>query len=381
MTQRAYKYRIYPTDEQKHQLAVDFGSARWVWNHALDMRQKAYQRRGESLNSIGISRHITQLKKTAQYGWLKDCASTVLAQKLRDLDTAYTNFFQGCAKFPRFKRKDHAQSVRYQMDQRQIDRTYTPGKLLKVTGLGELDAIWSRTPKGKPKMVTISMDVTGKYFISFSVEELILPLPKTKKAAGIDIGIKDVIVTSDGWHSGAPKYTRQYASQLRMAQKHLARKKKGSNRWHRQRVKVARIHAKITDSRKDFLHKLTTGLVREYDFIGIEDLNVSGMMKNRCLSKSVADVGMFELKRQLEYKCDWYGKKLVQISRWAPTTKTCSGCGQLHDMPLSERVMSCDCGLTIDRDHNAAINVLNSARSVEYTRGAASSGEATQVAA
>lgn len=383
MTQRAYKYRIIPTAEQKHQLAIAFGHARFVWNFALSMRRKACKRRGESLNSVGVSRLITRLKKTSRYGWLKDCPATVPGQKLRDMDTAYSNFFLGRAKFPTFKKKDNAQSIRYQMDQRQIDRMFKAGGLLKITGLGEIDVKWSRIPKGKPKMVTVSLDSAGRYFVSMSVEELILPLPKTKKAAGIDIGIKDVIVSSDGWHSGAPKYTRQYAARLRTAQKHLSRKKRGSNRWHRQRVKVARIHAKITDSRKDFLHKLTTRLVREFDFIGIEDLNVSGMMKNRCLSKAVADAGMFELKRQLEYKAAWYGKEVVQVSRWEPTTKTCSACGQLHDMPLSERVMSCDCGLTMDRDHNAAINVLAAAGRVadDNPRGADSSGATVQAAA
>ena len=372
MTQRSYKYRIYPTDSQKKQLAIDFGCARWVFNHALSMRQKAYQRRGESMNSIALSRHITALKKTTRYGWLKDAASTVITQKLRDMDTAYRNFFTGRAKFPNFKRKNHAQSVRYQLDQRIIDTTYSPGKLLKLTGLGEINVVWSRIPSGKPKMATVSKDATGKHWVSMSIEELILPMPKTKKSVGIDIGIKDVIVTSDGQFSGAPKYTKQYAKQLRAEQKSLSRKKKGSVRWHKQRVIVARVHAKIANSRKDFLHKLTTGLVRDYDFIGIEDLNVSGMLKNRCLSKAVADVGMFELKRQLEYKCAWYGKQLVQISRWAPTTKACSSCGQVHDMPLSKRIMNCGCGLELDRDWNAAINVLKSAGNVG--RGVESSG-------
>jgi len=358
MTRRAYKFNFTPTGDQKALLEQYFGSARWVWNHALNMRSKAYKRRGENLNSISLSRHLTQLKKTSRYQWLKDSPATIYGQKLRDMDTAFNNFFKHGAKYPRFKKKLHAQSIRFQLDQRIIQNLFESGKKLKLTGLGEIDIKWSRLPTGIPKLATVSKTSTGKYFVSFSVDELILHKKKTGKSVGIDMGIKDIIVTSDGYYSGAPKYTKQFEKRLRKANKDLSRKIKGSNRWHKQRIEVARVHEKIKDSRLDFLHKLTTKLVSEYDFIAIEDLNVSGMVKNRKLAKAISDVGMFEIKRQLEYKANWYGKQVVKIDRWFPSTKTCSCCGQVHDMPLSKRIMSCDCGFELSRDWNAAINVL-----------------------
>jgi putative transposase len=220
-------------------------------------------------------------------------------------------------------------------------------------------------------MATVSKTATGKYFISFSCSIEIKELPKTGKSVGLDMGIKDVIVTSDGFYSGAPKFTYQYEKRLGKAQRDLSRKTKGSNRWKKQRIEVARIHEKITNSRKDFLHKLTTGIIREYDYINIEDLNVSGMVKNRKLAKAVSDVGMFELKRQLEYKSDWYGKTVTKISRWFPSTKTCSSCGEIHDMKLSDRIMNCGCGLNLNRDENAALNILQAGN---VCRGAGGSG-------
>jgi putative transposase len=358
MTQKAYKFRFDPTPEQERQLAIEFGNARFVWNHALNMRSKAYKRRGEKLNYVGLNKHMTALKKTTRFDWLNQSTACVLTQKLIDLDTAFKNFFKYGAKYPRFKKKLHAQSIRFQLDQRQIERTYAAGEKLKLPKLGEINVRWSQIPNGTPKMATVSKTASGKYFVSFSCEVEQMTLPKTGKSVGIDIGIKDVIVTSDGFYSGSPKFTYRYQRKLRQAQRSLSRKTKGSNRWHNQRIVVARIHEKISNSRRDFLHKLTAKIVIEYDEICIEDLNVKSMVKNRKLSKAVSDVGMFELKRQLIYKANWYGKSVIEIDRWYPSSKTCSKCGQIHDMPLSKRVMSCSCGLDIDRDYNAAINIL-----------------------
>lgn len=354
---RSYKFRFYPTAGQIQQLTVEFGNARWVWNHALSMRQKAYSRRGANMNYIAIGKHLTKLKSIDKFSWLADSTACAATQKLIDLDTAYKNFFGKRAKFPRFKKRGHAQSVRYQLDQRNLHSTFAAGELLKLPKLGEMDIRWSCIPGGTPKMVTISKHANGKYYVSFACEEHINFLPKTGKEVGLDFGITDVVVTSDGWQSGAPKFTKAYAKKLAHAQKDLSRKTKGSGRWIQQRLRVANIHAKIGKSRRDFLHKLTTKLVREFDIINIEDLNVSGMLKNHKLAKAIADVSFFELRRQLEYKCDWYGKELTVIDRWFPSTKMCSGCGQLHEMPLAKRTMECDCGLTINRDVNAAINI------------------------
>jgi putative transposase len=354
---KSYKFRFYPTAQQVQQLNVEFGNARFVWNHALDMRKKAYERRKESLNYVPLSKHITALKKTSRFEWLKKSTANVLVQKLIDLDTAYKNFFDKKSQFPRFKKKTHSQSIRHALDQREIKCNYLAGEFLKIPKLGKLDIKWSKIPQGIPKMATISKTASGEYYVSFSCDVEIDVLPKSTKSVGIDVGIKDVVVTSDGFYSGAPKFTYKHQRELAHAQRDLSRKTKGSKRWHKQRIHVAKIHETIANCRKDFLHKLTTKIVHEYDYISVEDLNVSGMLKNRCLSKAISDVGIFELNRQLKYKADWYGKEITVISRWFPSTKMCSACGKIHKMKLSDRMMNCDCGLSLNRDENAAINI------------------------
>jgi putative transposase len=355
--QKAYKFRVYPTKQQAKQLAVEFGCARYIWNFFLAQRSFAYKELGESLNWVANSRYLTAMKKAEQWAWLKDCSATVLSQKINDLETAFGNFFKGRASYPKFKKKLHAQSIRYQIDQRHVMKTYRAGELLRLPNIGELKVKWSQVPQGIPKMATVSKSASGCYYVSFACEVDIKELPKTGRIAGVDVGIKDVAVTSDGYFSGAPKNTYKYARQLRKAQRNLSRKTKGSNHWHKQRIAVAKINEKIASCRRDFLNKLTTGLIRKYDFVSIEDLNVKGMMKNRKLSKAIADVGLFELKRQLSYKAQWYGKEITVIDRWFPSTKTCSCCGQIHNLTLADRTISCDCGLNLNRDLNAAINI------------------------
>lgn len=355
--QKAYKFRITPTKLQEDMLAVEFGCARFVWNFFLHQRSQSYTDLGLSLNYCANSKYLTAMKKTDEWSFLKNASATVLNQKLNDLENAFNNFFKGRAKYPKFKKKSHNQSIRYQIDQRNVCKNYMPGEFLKLPNIGSIKINWSQIPKGIPKMATISKTATGKYFVSFMCEIEIEQFPKTGAVIGIDVGIKDVIVTSDGYFSGAPKFTYKYQRELRKAQRNLSKKTKGSNRWKKQRIVVAKIHEKISNSRKDFLHKQTTKIVTENDIICLEDLNVSGMMQNRKLSKAVADVGIFELNRQIEYKAKWYGKEVVKISRWQPTTKTCSNCGQIHPMKLSDRVFNCDCGLSLNRDENAAINI------------------------
>jgi len=356
--QKSYKFRFYPTLEQAKQLANEFGCARFVWNQGLIRREYAYQQWNVSLNSkYDITSQINELKNLEGYEWLKDVTAAVLTQKLIDQDKAFTNFFEGRAKFPKLKKKTHAQSIRYQLDQRHVLKNYRAGEYLKLPNLGELNIKWSQVPGGVPKMVTVSKSASGNYFVGFMCEVEQALKPSTGKVVGIDVGIKDVIVTSDNAHSGAPRFTYKYQRQLKKAGRKLSKKKKGSNGWHKQRIVLAKIHEKIANSRKDFLHKLTTKLVSEYDVICVEDLNVAGILKNRKLSKAVADVGIGELNRQINYKAEWYGKTVVKISRWYPSTKTCSACGKIREMKLSQRTYACECGLVIDRDLNAAINI------------------------
>lgn len=365
--QKSFKFRFYPTPEQEKQLAIEFGCARFVWNHCLNLRQHVYTYsagitgKGEGIGSAELSKHLTFLKHTKNFGWLKEGTAAVHTQKLIDLDSAYKNFFEGRAKFPQFKKKGHAESIRYQLDQRRMPFIYKSGKFIKLPNLGQVNVVWSRMPdeNAMPKMATVSKTASGKYFVSFMCEIEQTPKPSTGRIVGVDVGIKDVIVTSDGYSSGAPKFTYKYQRELKRAQRKLSKKTKGSNGWKKQRLVVARIHEKIANCRKDFLHKQSHKLVTENDIICLEDLNVKGMMANKRLSKAVADVGLFELNRQIEYKAAWYGKKVIKVGRFYPSTKTCSQCGAIRPMKLSDRTYSCECGLKIDRDFNAAINIKN----------------------
>lgn len=354
----SYKFRITPNAEQCKHLAREFGCARWVWNTCLAWRSDAY-RRGEKVTAIDFSRELTQLKKLEPYAWLNEVSSGTLVQKLRDQDRAFVNFFAKRAKYPRFKKRSHAQSVRYQIDQRIAVNMYRAGGFLKLPKLGSLKIRWSRIPEGTPKMVTLSMDAAGRYFASFSVEQQIGQWPQKTNAVGVDLGVKDVVVTSDGWKSGNPRHLNGYLRRLKHAQRILSRRRKGSGRWHDQRIHVARLHARIADARRDWLHKLSTRLIQDHGFIAIEDLHVRGMMANRCLAKAIGDVGMSELRRQLEYKATWHGRVIEAVDRFAPTSKTCSTCGLIQSgMPLSVREWQCECGVSHDRDVNAAKNIL-----------------------
>jgi putative transposase len=360
ITQRAYKFRLYPTTQQKRQLAIEFGHARWVWNWALETRSKSYEERKERLNSIGLSRKLTKIKK-AQYPWLSEATSGCHTQKLIDLDKAFKNFFDKRAKYPRFKKRHQSQSIRYQLDQRHVEKNFNAeSKLLRLPKLGSLKLKWSRCIEGIPKRVTVSKDPAGRYFVSMACEVDILPLPARTNAIGVDVGVKDVVVASEGWKSGAAKYTYRYARQLKIAQRRLANKQKGSARRRQQQYRVARIHARVADSRKDFLHPISSKLINENQVIGLEDLNIKGMMRSHHLSKAVADSGLYELRRQLEYKAKWHGRDIFIVDRFAPTSKTCSACGAYQqEMPLKIREWRCsDCDTHHDRDINAAKNIL-----------------------
>lgn len=359
MIQRSYQFRFYPTPVQTMLLAQFFGAARWVWNTALAWRSAAYKLDGERVTGVDFSRELTWLKRLEPFAWLAAVPATVLVQTLRDQDRAFANFFAKRARCPRFKRRSHGASIRFQLDQRVVMNAYRAGSLLKLPGLGALDVRWSRVPGGVPKMVTVRRDACGRYFVAFMVEEAIAQAAPSTKSVGVDVGLKDVIVTSDGEKSGNPRNLRRYLRRLKRAQRRLSRKRKGSNRWHRQRKRVARIHARINGARQDFLHKQTTGLIRNHGVIAIEDLNVKGLARTR-LAKSMNDAALGELRRQLEYKCQWHGRVLLIADRFAPTSKTCSSCGTVQaEMPLRIRDWTCpDCGAVHDRDVNAAVNVL-----------------------
>ena len=363
---KAYKFRFYPTADQRQQLAVEFGNARFVWNRCLEQRSKAWEERKERNNYVSLNKQVTEWKR-GEFPWLADSASCCLTQCLIDQDKAFDAFFRRVKAgqkpgYPKFKSRYDRQSVRYQLDQRQIERTYQAGEFLKLPKLGALQMRWSQVPAGVPKMATVSRTPEGRYFVSFACEVEIPALPLTGKAVGLDLGVKDVVVSWDGDHavkSGNPRHFKRQLKHLKRQQRRLSRMQKGSNRRRKQRGRVAKIHAHIAAMRADFLHKTTTAIVRSADVIKLEDLNVAGMLKNHCLAGAIADVGMGEFRRQIEYKADWYGRQVVVVDRWEPTSKTCSDCGSYQKvMPLRVREWTCpDCGTRHDRDVNAAKNI------------------------
>lgn len=364
---KAYKFRFYPTAEQRHQLAVEFGNARFVWNRCLALRSQAWEERQERHNYVSLNRLVTEWKH-GEFPWLADSVAACLTQTLIDQDKAFQHFFRRVKAgqkpgYPRFKSRHGKQSIRYTLDQRQIDRTYRAGELLKLPKLGAVEVRWSQVPAGIPKMATVSKDPCGRYFVSFACEVEIQPLPLTGKTVGLDLGIKDVVVSWDGEQavkSGNPRHLKRQMKHLKRQQRRLARMTKGSSRRRKQRTKVAKIHAHIAAMRADFLHKTTTAIVQRADVIALEDLNVKGMLKNHPLAGAIADVGMGEFRRQIEYKAAWAGRKVIVVDRWAPTSKTCSHCGSYQQkMPLSVREWTCpDCATRHDRDVNAAKVIL-----------------------
>lgn len=362
LIQRAYKFRFYPTLAQRRQLAVEFGHARFVWNRCLDLRGKAWAERQERHNHVSLSRQVTEWKRGG-FPWLADSTAGCLVQALLDQDKAFKNFFETRGHYPKFKSRHDRQAIRYQLDQRQIERTYHAGETLKLPKLGTLNLRWSQIPAGTPKMVTVSKTPDGRYFVSFACEVEISSLPLTGQTIGVDLGIKDVAVSSDGWKSGNPRHLKSQLKHLKRQQRFLSRKPKGSHRRYRQRLKVARMHARIAAMRQDFLHKTTTALVRRADVIALEDLNVKGMLKNHHLAGAIADVGMGEFRRQIEYKAAWAGRKVIVVDRWAPTSKICGHCGSHQQrMPLPVREWACpDCKTRHDRDVNAAKVILKCA--------------------
>jgi len=355
MTYRAYRYRFYPTPDQEKNLNQTFGCVRYIYNRSLRYRQDAWYERQENVSYLQNSALLTEWKKEPEHIWLNEVSSVPLQQVLRHLQTGYKNFFQGRAKYPNFKKKEGHQSAEYTTSAFKWD-----GESLKLAKQSEpLDIRWSRRFEGRPTTVTVSRVPSGRYFVSILVDEKIDLLPVVNSVVGIDVGIKDVVINSDGVVSGNPRYTAKYAAKLAKYQKRLAKKQKGSNNRRKAKAKVARIHEQIADCRRDFTHKLTTTLINENQVICVENLAVKNMVKNPMLAKSISDANWGELVRQLEYKANWRGRTVVAIDRWFPSSKRCSCCGYTLDkLDLATRQWTCpECNTTHDRDINAAQNI------------------------
>jgi len=361
---RAYRSRFYPTPDQATVLARTFGCARYIYNWALRLRTDAYYERQERIGYHEASAALTALKQQPEAAWLNEVSSVPLQQALRHLDSAFHHFFAGRAKYPTFKKKRGRQAATYASSAFRWDAETRTLFLAKMNA--PLDIRWSQSFKGAPSTVTVSKDTAGRYFVSFLIEEDIQPLSIVNAIVGVDMGLKDVAVFSTGEKIANPRHLHRSERRLAHAQQNLARKTRGSKNRDKARLKVARIHAKIADQRTDGLHKLTTRLIRENQVICVESLAIKNMVRNPSLAKSMSDVGWGELVRQLEYKADWYGRTLVRIDRWYPSSKRCHACGHVLDsLPLDVRQWTCpECRVGHDRDINAAKNVLAVGRTV-----------------
>jgi putative transposase len=360
--QRAFKYRWYPTSEQADLLARTFGCVRYVWNRALSIRTDAWHERRQHARYEDTSAWLTEWKGSdPDCVWLNEVSSVPLQQTLRHQQTAFRRFFDKTARYPRFKSK-HKSKASAEFTRSAFK--WRDGKLFLAKLTDPVHIVWSRPlPDGaEPSTVTVSRDRGGRWFVSIRIDDPSLPnpLPRSDHTVGVDVGINHLAVLSTGEKIDNPRHEARDRERLARAQRNLARKQKGSNNRCKTARKVARIHARIADRRQDHRHKLSTRLIRENQTVVVEDLNVAGMVANHALARSISDAAWGELVRQLEYKAAWYGRTLVKVDRWYPSTKRCADCGWIvADLALSARTWTCpQCGVAHDRDHNAAINIL-----------------------
>jgi putative transposase len=355
IVQKAFKYRFFPTDEQAAQLAKTFGCVRYVYNQGLEYRTSAWQLEKKSVGYELTAAKLTQWKKEPEKAFLSEVSSVVLQQSLRNLDTAFTNFFEKRAQYPKFKSRHQCQSAHYATNA----FTSRDSRITLAKQSEPLNIAWSRSLPDDAKIVnlTISWDTSGRYFVSVLVETDIEPLKKAKAEVGIDVGIKTLATTSEGEKLENPRPLLNREKRLKRLQRRMSRKLKGSNNRKKARLKVARLHAKISDTRRDALQKFTTKIIRENQAIFVEGLDVVGMLKNHNLAKHIGDAAFAEIFRELEYKAGWYGRTYLPLDRFFPSSKLCSW-HLLDELPLSVREWDCPaCGAHHDRDINAAINI------------------------
>ena len=383
MKQR-YRYRLYPTPLQAISLAQLFGCTRVVWNDALAECQRLYREGEKFPGSAALMRSLSAAKKTPERAWLADVSSVPLQQSLRDLDVAFRNFFSSVTgkrkgpkvRMPRFKKRSNTQSARFNPN------AFKVAQKLRLAKVGDIKVKWSRELPSEPSSVTVIKDASGRYFASFVVEVEAEPLPWNNQAIGVDLGITTFTTLDDGTKIDAPKPLKRHLKKLARLQRRLAKCEKGSNRRKRAVLAVAKVHARIKDIRTDFLHKLSTRLIRENQSISIEDLNVSGMLKNRKLSKAISDLGWRQFRTMLEAKAEMYGRDVAVSSRWEPTSQVCSCCGHREGRKkLSIREWQClNCGSFHDRDVNAAVNIKVAGGQLETKNGRRRAGKTASVA-
>ena len=358
---RSYRIRAYPNSAQIRMLNQWYGSVRWLWNWSLDMRTKAYQRRKESLTSVSISRKLTKLKTVPKFAWLAKVPATCLTQCLRDQDQAFVNFFRRVKAgetpgYPRFKARQMNGSLRFQ----DVSEAKWAKGVVSLPKFGTMKLAEKLPGIVCPDTVTLKREADGRHYVTFSSAVEIALLPVVASVIGIDLGLTHLATLSSGEKIENPRHLTNLLRYLRQQQRCLSRRVKGSKRREKQRLRVARAHRKIADQRNYALHALTTRLVREHQIICIENLAVRNMIKHPRLARHIADAGWGEFRRMIEYKAKWYGRTVIVVDRWFPSSKTCSKCShKLDELRLDVREWTCPkCGTIHNRDVNAAQNLL-----------------------
>lgn len=365
---KAYKFRIYPNKQQTILINKTIGSSRFVFNHFLHLWNETYSKTKKGLSYNTCTTMLPNMKKSETYAWLKEVDSIALQSSIKNLEDSFNRFFKKQSKAPRFKsKKNPVQSYTTKNNNNNIQ---IEGNRIKLPKLKMVKFANSREINGRILRATISRKASGKYFISLLVEENIQELEKTNRSVGIDLGIKDFAILDDGTVYNNNRYTTKMAKQLAREQRKLSRryeqaKKDGkkledAKNYQKQKIKVARLHEKVANQREDFLNKVSTIIIKNHDVICIEDLNTKGMLRNHKLAKSISDVSWSMFVAKLQYKADWYGKKIVKIDRWFASSQICSSCGvNSGKKTLDIRYWECECGAKHDRDINASINIKN----------------------